>query len=540
MPARSLFCVLLALGLLGVPVSALAHASLLSSDPADGAALDLPPATVVLKFDEEVALIQLRLLNPFGTEVLPSSPPQAVGGVVRAVYSPDDAQTGTYLLSYRVTSADSHPVAGAIVFGVGVGKLTQEISGAHAPADSGRWIIPVIIARWLFYLSVAAAVGGTAFRLLIAEFPTQLRRLLQLVAILGAALTVLQIGIRGAMLVDVPFVDLLTASTWKESFRTNLGLGLLVALAGMLVCAMGLAAKGGARRIFGGIAILLVLASFPLSGHAATAATRWLTLPALIIHAAVAVFWLGALWPLWMQLKSPGAAPAVQRFSSLAVSAVSLLVVMGALLAFVRIPHPIELFETRYGLLVSTKALLFVCLFCLGVWNRLRLTPALIARAPNAANRLRRIIGIEALIGAIVLVVTATLTLTPPSAGGPGSAGKKEDHLQHHDLQHHNLHAAGRVAMVEVSPGRAGRNAIRVLLNTRNDQPAPREVWVELSLPEAGVAGGVRRRLTPDSPSGSWVYEGPELFIPGRWTLRFEVLVTEFEQVSVETERVIE
>ena len=60
-----------------------------------------------------------------------------------------------------------------------------------------------------------------------------------------------------------------------------------------------------------------------------------------------------------------------------------------------------------------------------------------------------------------------------------------------------------------------------------------------LSLPEAGV-GGVRRRLTPDSPSGSWVYEGPELFIPGRWTLRFEVLVTEFEQVSVETERVVE
>ena len=189
---------------------------------------------------------------------------------------------------------------------------------------------------------------------------------------------------------------------------------------------------------------------------------------------------------------------------------------------------------------MSTKALLFVCLFCLAVWNRLRLTPALIARAPNAANRLRRIIGIEALIGAIVRVVKATLTLTPPSAGGPGSAGKKEDHLQHHDLQHHNLHAAGRVAMVEVSPGRAGRNAIRVLLNTRNDQPAPREVWVELSLPEAGVAGGVRRRLTPDSPSGSWVYEGPELFIPGRWTLRFEVLVTEFEQVSVETERVIE
>jgi methionine-rich copper-binding protein CopC len=56
---------LLALALRG---QALAHASLLGSEPVDGASL-AAPASVVLPFDEEVTLIALRLAGPDGRGV---------------------------------------------------------------------------------------------------------------------------------------------------------------------------------------------------------------------------------------------------------------------------------------------------------------------------------------------------------------------------------------------------------------------------------------------------------------------------------------
>ena len=275
--------------------------------------------------------------------------------------------------------------------------------------------------------------------------PTRLRRLLRSVAIFGAALNVLQIGIRGAMLVDVPFVDLLGASTWKESFRARLGLGLLVALAGMLVCAMGLAVKGGARRVFGVVAVLLVLASFPLSGHAATASTRWLTLPALFIHAAVAVFWLGSLWPLWMQLRSDGRCT---RGSTLLERGCVRRIAVGRHGSAIGVradpaAHRAVRDSIRSSCVGEGAALCLLVLPC-RLEDLRRLAPALIARTPNAANRLRRIIGVEALIGGIVLVVTAVLTLTPPSVGGPGSAGNEGGRLQHHNLQTGGIRGHGR------------------------------------------------------------------------------------------------
>jgi len=53
-----------------------------------------------------------------------------------------------------------------------------------------------------------------------------------------------------------------------------------------------------------------------------------------------------------------------------------------------------------------------------------------------------------------------------------------------------------------------------------------------LSQTEAGVAG-LRRRMRAETP-GRCSYEGTELAVPGHWTARVEVLVSDFEQVAVE------
>ena len=109
-------------GLLAFAGPASAHAVLISSDPRAGADISVAPARVTLTFDEAVGLRPgyLRVIDGTGRRVdtgsayHPSGHDEIVtvrlrGGLGRAAY----------LASYRVISADSHPVAGAVAFTVG-------------------------------------------------------------------------------------------------------------------------------------------------------------------------------------------------------------------------------------------------------------------------------------------------------------------------------------------------------------------------------------------------------------------------------------
>jgi copper transport protein len=166
-------------------------------------------------------------------------------------------------------------------------------------------------------------------------------------------------------------------------------------------------------------------------------------------------------------------------------------------------------------------------LVSLAAWNRLRLAPALTTEIPGTADRLQRIIGIEAIIGALVLGVTAMLTSTPPPRSMP--------HTPEVAVRQH-LHGRNLIAELEIVPGRPGHYAIRAgLRSTTGDRLAPQEVSVELSMPQAGI-GPIRRRLGWNRSAESWEVEGSELSVPGRWVVRLAILVSDFEEISFETE----
>ena len=110
------FCAALA----AMPEPALAHASLTDAEPAAGSVLDEPPDAVRLTFNErlESGLYAIRVFDGRGREVTKD----------KAVLSPDRREVsvalprladGTYTVSYRVLSADGHPVAASYVFHVG-------------------------------------------------------------------------------------------------------------------------------------------------------------------------------------------------------------------------------------------------------------------------------------------------------------------------------------------------------------------------------------------------------------------------------------
>lgn len=113
---------------LGMPAPAWAHAELTSSDPADGAVLDVAPLALSFTFGEQLlrqgnAVTATRLDDglrvPLGALIVS-------GDTVSAGW-PAEHAGGSYRAAYRVVSADGHPITGTITFRIG---------GPDSPAPS--------------------------------------------------------------------------------------------------------------------------------------------------------------------------------------------------------------------------------------------------------------------------------------------------------------------------------------------------------------------------------------------------------------------
>ncbi|CAM3505822.1 copper resistance CopC family protein [Stackebrandtia soli] len=152
------------------PAPAWAHAQLLSSDPADGAALDDAPDTITLTFSEELdpASTQLAVVIPGGDTLILD--PAIFDGdeVTQAVTLP---VAGEYTVSYRLVSVDGHPVEGTLQFSVAsVPPGNADAPRSPAPgatsagpdaADDGDG------PHWVWYLVGAAVLGGVVVAVVV-------------------------------------------------------------------------------------------------------------------------------------------------------------------------------------------------------------------------------------------------------------------------------------------------------------------------------------------------------------------------------------
>ena len=121
------------LATLGLAGPASAHASLIGSDPADGAVLQTAPTTVTLTFDDNLANFEpvVTVTGPDGTAYQTGT--ATVDGARRAArfrpYRPR-----AYTIAYRVVSDDGHPVEGTVTFESRDGLLAEPVP-ATAPTQ---------------------------------------------------------------------------------------------------------------------------------------------------------------------------------------------------------------------------------------------------------------------------------------------------------------------------------------------------------------------------------------------------------------------
>ena len=374
-----------------------------------------------------------------------------------AVALRDGLGDGIYTATYRVISADAHPVSGGFTFTVGAGGAAPTSSvadlidaGAAGPVTEAAFGA----ARALCYLAIALLAGGLAFALGVwrrvptpsaaAEaFAARVRKLGLVAAGLGVATSALGIVLQGATAGATSFWGALDPDVVGDVLGTRFGTvwGLRLVAFALFGAALALPLR---RVVLGGMAALAAFLCLTpaLAGHASTIDPGALLIPANALHVSAMSVWVGGVATLLLAVpaatrrldapeRTPLLAGTVSRFSTFALFAVAALVASGIAQAIPALESLSDFTNTAFGRSLLAKIALLVLLLALGAWNRRSARPRLAALAERheppgeTGLLLRRSLRAELALMVAVLGVTAALVSYPPpasTAGGPFAA----------------------------------------------------------------------------------------------------------------------
>ena len=291
--------------LLAAPAAA--HTVLVGSDPADGSRLTQSPKAVTLRFNEPVGLQlgYLRVVDSAGRRVDNGSPSRSGGGGSSVTVGlKAGLGDGSYLVSFRVISADSHPVAGSIRYVVGDGPLDTGGGSSSAPVDRAV-STGLAVSHWLSFAGVGMT-GGSWLVFTLWPAGSRRRSIRRLVwagwslAALGSLTEYLLEGpyAAGTGLLTAARTDLLDASLHGTAGQLLSVRVLLLGVLGMVLSSLfsedpRLRPSGGpeAAAVVGAG----VVVTFAAAGHTQAASPRWLWVLVDGLHLSAMIIWLGGL-----------------------------------------------------------------------------------------------------------------------------------------------------------------------------------------------------------------------------------------------------
>ncbi|MDB5599350.1 MAG: copper resistance domain protein [Xanthobacteraceae bacterium] len=515
----ALFVAVLAIGvMLACAGQALAHAALIRAEPADGAVLPRAPAQVRLTFNEPVSPLVLRLVAPNGSVM--ALPRVASDGTALVVTLPEARGDGSYVLSWRVASEDGHPVGGTVLFSVGAPSSgPAPVEHVNSSVRTAIWLT-----RFILFVGLFIGVGGAAFGGLIAPLPRPAERLAQVAMLGGLVAASVSVWLQGLDALGAPWPAIIAGATWRTGYSTAYGTTAFLAIVALLLGLQSLRLRFQARAVLSGLALGTVGLALAASGHASAAAPRWLTGPAVFLHAGGVAFWLGSLVPLAFLLRSTESTEALARFSRFIRFAVAAIVASGIVLGAVQLGWPSPAWLSPYGAVLLAKLMLLAALFGLAAYNRFRLTAPALAGDGVAQGRMRRSLVAEIAVAVLILAAVALWRFTPPPRALAETAAAPA---------YLHIHTPSAMADLTVTPGRAGPVTASVVLQSGEFGPlAAKEVTLELANPALGIEPIQRQaRLVGEGP---WQTDSFAIPASGRWQVKIEVLVSDFDRVTLE------
>ena len=281
-------------------------------------------------------------------------------------------------------------------------------------AMDGATLATVAIKVLAYLASLTAAGSGLALAGL-STLDCDTMRMVRRLGLAGAVAA----GLASAALVPMGAVYL-AGGSWAGAVdpaltgmvtESPVGESLVLRIAGLAVIAV-LFISGRVPRFVAVAGAGIVCASFAFRGHVLTD-PRVLLGALLTAHLLGLAFWVGAFAPLHRlagHADPVHAGAAADEFGRRALWVVPALMVAGGGLLVILAGNPLDALATPYGRFLAVKLAVFLLLLGLAAFNRLRLTPALLAGEAGAGVRLRRSIGLEFAAVLAILVTTAVLT----------------------------------------------------------------------------------------------------------------------------------
>lgn len=503
--------------------TALAHATLVKSEPAYGSGSRQRPDQAMLLFSGriEVALTRARLIGPDGAPG-PALPVlrDMENGQVAWVELPDNMATGSHVLVWHTLSTDGHAAAGHVLFHAGspTPGMTRERAlllvapfeqTTELPGGAGAGL------RWVELVGLMGAASWPLLALLGLKPPRPTFAFSAGLAAAGLAVglpvALVQAGALNPDMIGTYLLFTLQGTWWV--------------LRGVLLAVLVLAVRrrwSTALQALLGAALLLPMSA---AGHAGSVGTG--VLPAVgahWLHLLASALWAGGLLHLALglgpELRDLTVAERLQawrqtltRFGPVAAVGALTLAVTGAYSARLQVGEPTALGLTSYGRTLLFKvalaaALLLLAFAALVVTRWLR-------RAPSGAA-LGRLVLAQAGAAALVLLAAAPLASATPG---------RVEYLQL--LAPAALaDATGPVTIADEVGGRPVTMLITPLVLGEHNTyeftfagSAPEKVEAELIMIEMGH--GAILDLQPAGP-GRWQATMPLPDMSGRWTVRLK------------------
>jgi copper transport protein len=536
--ALAVFAGVLAL-VLGPASPAQAHAALVSSSPTGNAIVQDAPTQVVLTFTEHVNPVtgKVHVIAPDGTRIDEDNASSS-GDQLVIPLRPVTA-TGTYLVTYRVISADSHPVGGAFSWSYKVASPNgppADSAGTGAGA-SGFVLTALPIARWIGFVGLMLLVGAGLVLTLL--WPRRLKRSAPMrAAMVGAGLVALATVLELAL--DVPYVaggglGSVRGSDVQEVLASQYGAAHLVRLGvlGAAVVLLRAVVKGrgwGADRVLLAVLGVIGVATWSLSGHPSASTVPSVSVTADMIHLASMSVWLGGLAMLVVFLlpraNATELAAIVPLWSRWATYAVGALVVTGVVQGLFEVRTFSALFGTTYGLVLVAKVALVGVVLLVALGSR-RLVAVLATGADEgpaddgargkqsgdsgrpvdagqggarpAARRLRQLVLVEALVALTIIGITSVLVQLTPASTAEATQGSQPS------VQSASLTDPHFTLTVDLTPAQVGVNELHLYASTPDGLAVSIVEWnVTASNKAAGVdnIAAVVTSVTPDHAIG--------------------------------------
>lgn len=504
--------------LLGTAGPAAAHATLVATDPAEGAVLAEAPEAVTFTFSEPVIGVPtgVRVFDATGAEVASST---SVSDFQLQVSLDEEVGDGTLVVVWRLVSEDGHPVAGSLRFSVGAPSETVAAIPTGDDDVDAPWSLS--LAKWLGYLGLLAGAGLVWFAALVLPARADRRRVV-LAARGAAGVAAVAWVLAVPLLVDYQMGSL---SAWRAMPATTYVVAAAVVL-GLGASAVLLGNRAGARRAAAVVAATVAVVAPALTGHTRAATPEVLVVGADMVHLLAAAIWLGGLVGLALTLpelagEGEAGAQVLARFSGIGAGVLVALLLTGLLQAWRIVGSWSSLVDSDYGRLLMVKVATVAVAVVMAGWNRYGLVPSLREAARSrdrqeVARRVVRAATVEAaLLVGVVLVTSVLVDRSPdPPAAVVDSAQVRTSSL-------------GEVSLrTTMDPAVAGPTVVTVEMTGADGAPfegydAP---TVRLSSGTLDLGDVPVRSMAPG------VYAA-DVVLPaaGDWRVQVSVRITEFE-----------